>query len=75
MDEHAMRQCIEHKRHGAELTDAEWSGIVQAFMDGEIDDAQMAALCMACVWQGMSPEETFALTRAMVESGGRITFT
>lgn len=43
-------------------------------MDGEIDDAQMAALCMACVWQGMSPEETFALTRAMVDSGGRITF-
>src|SRR5579864_8699079 len=74
MDEHAMRQCIEHKRHGAELTAEEWDGIVSGFMDGSVDEAQMAALCMACVWQGMSVEETFALTQAMVDSGARITF-
>lgn len=74
MDEHLMRRCIERKREGGELRDQDWDGIVTAFMEGSIDDAQMAALCMACVLRGMSFDETFALTKAMVESGATISF-
>lgn len=69
-----MRRCIERKRDGAHLSQAEWDGIVAGFMRGEIGEAQMAALCMACVWRGMSFEEAFALTRAMVASGETIAF-
>lgn len=69
-----MRSCIERKRDGAELHGPEWRGIVDAFMDGAVDEAQMAALCMACVWRGMSFEEAYELTAAMVASGERIAF-
>jgi pyrimidine-nucleoside phosphorylase len=74
MDEHEMRLRIQRKRDGEALSAQEWASIVDAFMRGDVDDAQMAALCMACVWQGMSLEEAFALTKAMVESGQTIAF-
>ena len=74
MDEITMRRCIERKRDGHELSAQDWDGIVTAFMDGRVDEAQMAALCMACLWRGMSFEEAYALTRAMVASGATITF-
>jgi pyrimidine-nucleoside phosphorylase len=70
----AMRRCIERKRDGGELSAAEWHGIVAGFMNQTIDEAQMAALCMACAWRGMSFDEAYALTNAMVESGSRLTF-
>lgn len=69
-----MRRCIERKREGAELAPQDWDGIVEAFMDGSVDEAQMAALCMACLWRGMSFEEAYALTRAMVASGATLSF-
>lgn len=69
-----MRRCIERKREGAELSAEQWDGIIAAFMDGAVDEAQMAALCMACVWRGMSFDEAFALTGAMVRSGATIAF-
>jgi pyrimidine-nucleoside phosphorylase len=74
MDEHVMRRCIERKREGGELRAKEWDAIVAGFMDGGIDAAQMAALCMACVLRGMSFDEAFAITRAIVDSGATITF-
>lgn len=74
MDEQAMRACIERKRSGLELSGEDWAGIVDAFMDGAVDEAQMAALCMACLWRGMSFQEAYALTGAMVASGQTISF-
>lgn len=74
MDEHEIRRCIERKRDGAHLSAHEWDGIVGGFMRGEVDKAQMAALCMACVCRGMSFDEAYALTKAMVESGRTISF-
>ncbi len=69
-----MRRCIERKRDGAELSAQEWDAVIDAFMNGEVDEAQMAALCMACLWRGMSFDEAYALTRAMVASGETIAF-
>ena len=69
-----MRHCIQRKREGEELSAEQWDGITAAFMDGIVDEAQMAALCMACVWRGMSFDEAFALTGAMVRSGATLEF-
>jgi pyrimidine-nucleoside phosphorylase len=74
MDEMTMRQWIERKRDGGELAANAWNGIIEAFMEGEVDDAQMSALCMACVLRGMSFDEAHALTGAMVRSGATISF-
>ena len=74
MDETAMRHCIERKRDGHALSPSDWDAIVEGFMEGRIDEAQTAALFMACVWRGMTFEEAHALTDAMVRSGETITF-
>lgn len=74
MDEQTMRGCIERKREGGELTAQEWDEITSGFMDGRIDESQLSALFMACVWRELSFDETFALTRAMVDSGQTIHF-
>ncbi|MDQ2662795.1 MAG: thymidine phosphorylase [Candidatus Eremiobacteraeota bacterium] len=74
MDGAAMRGAIERKREGLELPGDAWRDIVASFMDGSVDDAQLAALCMACVWRGMTLDETFALTDAMVQSGETLHF-
>lgn len=69
-----MRHCIERKRDGKALSASEWDAIIDGFMEGRIDEAQTAALFMACVWRGMNYEETHALTDAMVRSGETVTF-
>ncbi len=74
MDETAMRHCIERKRDGHALSATDWDAIIDGFMEGRIDEAQTAALFMACVWRGMTFEEAHALTDAMVRSGETISF-
>jgi len=74
MDEHAMRHAIERKRNGEQLEVSAWSEIIGAYMSGDVDDAQMAALAMACVWRGLDAVEAAALTRAMVESGATLRY-
>lgn len=69
-----MRRCIEQKRDGGELSFEQWDAIARAYMSGAVGDAQMAALCMACVLQGMSFDEAYALTHAMVQSGEVLSF-
>lgn len=60
---------IEKKRDGAELDPEEIAAVVAEFTAGTLPDYQMSALAMAIFFQGMSPEETGQLTRAMLESG------
>jgi pyrimidine-nucleoside phosphorylase len=69
MDHVAIRRAIECKRDGEGLAPGAWDALIHAYMSGDMDDAQMAALMMACVWRGMDAEEAAALTRAMVASG------
>lgn len=64
-----MRVAIARKRDGGRLEAAQWENIVADFLRGTVDDAQMAALAMACVVRGMDVEETRALTRSLVASG------
>jgi pyrimidine-nucleoside phosphorylase len=74
MDEVGMRQAIERKRGGAELESSEWIAIIEAYMAGRVDDAQMAAMAMACVWRELTTKEAAAMTRAMVESGESLSY-
>jgi pyrimidine-nucleoside phosphorylase len=67
-----MRRAIARKRDGAELAPSVWEAIVAAFLDGRVDDAQLAALLMACVLRGLSEGESLALTAAYVASGERL---
>ena len=72
MTDSDMRRAIARKRDGGELAPALWEAIVPAFLDGRVDDAQLAALLMACVLRGLSEREAFALTAAFVASGERL---
>ncbi len=60
---------ISRKRDGEELTSREIGVLVADYTKGEVPDYQMAAFAMAVYFKGMTPVETAALTRAMMESG------
>ncbi len=63
---------IEKKRDGQALGADEIRWFVEGFASGAIPDYQMAAFAMAVYFRGMTPEETAALTRAMLDSGDRL---
>jgi pyrimidine-nucleoside phosphorylase len=63
---------IAKKRDGHALSREEIAAFIQGFARGEIPDYQMAALAMAIYIRGMTPEETAALTDAMLASGQRL---
>jgi pyrimidine-nucleoside phosphorylase len=60
---------ITKKREGSELSESEIGLLVEGYTAGRIPDYQMAALCMAIFYRGMTAEETLHLTRCMVRSG------
>src|SRR6056297_3342348 len=60
---------IERKRDGASLSDEEIRYLIREFTMGGMPEYQMSSLAMAIYFQGMTPEETASLTRAMLESG------
>jgi pyrimidine-nucleoside phosphorylase len=66
---------IRHKRDGRRLTTAEIEHVITGVTQGTVPDYQTAALLMAIVLRGMTPDETAELTDAMVRSGVRMQFT
>lgn len=60
---------IERKRDGGALTSEEIHAIIRAFTSGDMPEYQMSALAMAIYFRDMTPEETAALTDAMLHSG------
>jgi len=60
---------IAAKRDSKPLSNAQISTFIKGYADGSIPDYQAAAWCMATFLNGMSPEETGYLTRAMIDSG------
>ena len=65
---------IRKKRDGGVLDRPEIEYFVAGVTDGSLADYQAAALLMAILLRGMSPEETASLTDAMVRSGVRMQF-
>jgi thymidine phosphorylase len=70
----AVLDAIETKKFGGELPESAIREVVEGYTRGEVHDYQMASLLMAIFIQGMSYEETLALTRAMAESGKTYSF-
>ena len=60
---------IRVKRDGGELEDEQVRELVAGIADGTVSDAQVGALAMAIVLNGMTPAERIALTGAMRDSG------
>ncbi len=67
-----MVDLIRKKRQGEVLTNEEIDFIVRGCTDGSIPDYQLSALMMAVCFQGMTKEETVALTLSMAESGDTV---
>ncbi len=70
----AVLGAIETKKRGGELAEGVIRDVVAGFTAGSVPDYQMSALLMAVLIQGMTDEETLALTRAMAESGKTYAF-
>jgi pyrimidine-nucleoside phosphorylase len=65
-------ELIQRKRDGEELSEEELEELILGFSRGDIPDYQLAAFAMAVYFRGLSPRETYALTDAMVRSGGTL---
>lgn len=70
----AILDAIETKKRSKELSEDIIRQVVEGYASGEVPDYQMSALLMAIFIQGMSYEETLALTEAMADSGTRYSF-
>jgi pyrimidine-nucleoside phosphorylase len=64
-----VRDLIERKRDGGHINDAEWRTFARDLAAGTVPDYQSAALLMAIYLRGMAPDETVALTEAMLATG------
>jgi thymidine phosphorylase len=64
-----IAELIRRKRDGGELTAEEIEFLVKGITDGSVSDAQVGALAMAILLQGMTADERIALTGAKTRSG------
>lgn len=65
-------EIITKKKNKEELTFDEIKYSVKEYLKGNIKDYQMSALLMAIVLNDMTEEETFNLTKVMLDSGDKI---
>lgn len=63
---------IDKKAEGNELTPEEIQFFIAGVCDGSLPDYQISSLLMAIRLKGMSDNETFALTEAMLNSGEKL---
>lgn len=65
-------EIITKKQRNIALTPTEINYVINKFTNDEIADYQMSAFLMAVWFNGMNENETFALTKAMIDSGSKI---
>ena len=68
------QEVIRRKRDGNALSDDEIDWLIAGITDGSISDAQVGAMAMAIVINGMCAQERVALTGAMTRSGEVLTW-
>ncbi len=62
-------ELIKSKRDGHALAPGDIKAFLDGYTQGTVPDYQMAAMCMAVFYKGMSSVELGAWTRAMLQSG------
>ena len=62
-------ELIERKRDGGTLSAQEWNELMLGYARDEVPDYQLSALAMAVFFRGLTPEETYDLTNAMIATG------
>lgn len=67
-----MYDLIMKKRNGGALSKEEIHFLIQGYVTGTIPDYQMAAFLMAVYFQGMTEEETAAMTLEVAHSGDMV---
>ena len=67
-----MYDLITKKRNGRALDSHEIEYLIDEYVKGNIPDYQMAAFLMAVYFQGMTEEETLAMTLAAAHSGDMV---
>jgi pyrimidine-nucleoside phosphorylase len=67
-------ELIHKKRRAQELSFEELKTLITGLLDGGVADYQMSAFLMAVCCQGMTDQETFFLTKVMLESGKILDF-
>jgi pyrimidine-nucleoside phosphorylase len=65
-------ELIERKRDGRELAPEEWNELMLGYARDEVPDYQLAALCMAIFFRGLTSTETHALMQAMIATGDTV---
>ncbi|KAI5732844.1 hypothetical protein M8J76_004760 [Diaphorina citri] len=63
-------ELLRKKRSGNELSSEEIAKFVNLTVTGTAEDSQIGAMLMAMFINGLTNEETIALTKSMVDSGG-----
>jgi thymidine phosphorylase len=66
--------ALRAKVYGQRIGDAAWREIVADIVNGHYSNLHLAALVTACAGDRMDVGETLSLTRAMVESGDRLSW-
>lgn len=74
MTHFTMYNILEHKKHGKELSKEEINWVIDSYMKGQVKDYQITAFLMAIYINGMTANETAALTDAMLYSGRTLQF-
>ena len=69
MTESWVRQALDTKRNGGEVSASTWERLIDGYVAGTIGEAPIAALLMASAIRGLTAAETQALTEAMIRSG------
>lgn len=69
MESYMMVELIQKKKEGLALSSEEWQFFVHGVTEDQIPDYQTSAMLMAIYFQGLDRNETYALTKAMLESG------
>jgi len=64
-----MYDIIETKKNGGIITDEMFDYFIQGYIHDEIPEYQVSALLMAIYFQGLSRDETVALTHKIMHSG------
>ena len=67
-----MYDLIQKKKEGKALSEEEIKFAVDGYVSGTVADYQMSALLMAICLRGMDKEETYHLTKVMLESGDTV---